>query len=92
MADDYVSNHNNEIINAAVRYIKQTNRALADAGIEPRFDYYYEGFGSGGTAGATMEQIIQSIRGLTSAQGPEWRFNTRIKFITIKVTAKDTFS
>ncbi len=84
--------HNNEITQAAIQRVKQLADAASVSGTEPRFDLWYEGFGAGGTAGATAEHAVRMLRDLAAADDPHYRYSTRIKFITITMTAKHTFS
>lgn len=74
-------------------YIRKVAEALAEYGVEPRFDIHYKGFITGGTSSVTAEGALGFLTDLVSEQGQYFRYRTRIRGIAVAVRVKEkTFS
>lgn len=70
-------------------HIRKTRDALAECGIEPRFDVSYEGFGTGILSNVTADGALKFLDRLTETHGAHARYRTRLKSITVSVRIRD---
>lgn len=76
---------NNEMVQAAVDNVRKVTAALNEAGMQPRFDIHFEGFGTGGTAGVSFDGAVRYLLSLASTGHANARYRAPIKSIEIAV-------
>ena len=80
---------NVELVAEAKRYVDNVGAALSHAGIEPRFDISYEGFGAGGTAGISLTGALDYLDSIARPGHPNARYRKRIRAIEVSVKLPD---
>lgn len=84
-----VITQNIALIEGAKAYVREVAESLAQAGVEPRFDIDFEGFGMGGTSDLPAEFATRYLDDLAGASGPHHRYRTKIKNVSVSVHVKD---